>query len=73
MALRDDLQIQLDLEHLRNTNQLRAENNRNRLEAVRLAKEILVENARNKPVDESTVSADDVITFADKLITYINA
>lgn len=73
MALRDDLQIQLDLEHLRNTNQLRAENNRNRLEAVRLAKEILVENARNKPVEESTVSVDDVITFADKLITYINA
>ena len=43
-----------------------------RLEAIRLAKETLIENDRSKPADERGVTASDITTFADALITYVN-
>ena len=43
-----------------------------RLEAVRLAKEVLIENARSKSVDERDVTAADITAFAAVLITTIN-
>lgn len=43
-----------------------------RLEAIRLAKETLIENARSKPVDARDVSAADVQAFAQSLVSYIN-
>ena len=43
-----------------------------RLEAVRLAKETLIENARSKPVDARDVSAADIQAFAQTLVAYIN-
>ena len=43
-----------------------------KLEAVRLAKETLLENARSKPVDARDVSAADVQAFAQTLVSYIN-
>lgn len=43
-----------------------------RLEAIRLAKETLIENARSKPVDSRDVSAADVQAFAQSLVSYIN-
>ena len=43
-----------------------------RLEAIRLAKETLVENARSKPVDAREVKASDVQVFAETLVAYIN-
>lgn len=43
-----------------------------RLEAVRLAKETLLENARSKPVDSRDVSATDIQAFAQTLVSYIN-
>ena len=43
-----------------------------RLEAVRMAKETLIENARTKPVGERDVTAADIIAFADVLAAYIN-
>jgi hypothetical protein len=43
-----------------------------RQEAVRLAKEVLIENARNKPVDSRDVTAADITSFAATLTTYIN-
>lgn len=43
-----------------------------RLEAIRIAKETLLENARSKPVDARDVSAADITAFADSLIQYIN-
>jgi len=48
------------------------EQRRAKLEAVRLAKEILMENDRNKPTAERGVVASDVTAFADDLINYIN-
>lgn len=46
---------------------------RAKLETIRLAKELLVENSRSKPVDSREVSAEDVLGFAKKLEDHINA
>ena len=43
-----------------------------KMEAVRLAKDILMENDRNKPTGERGISASDITTFADSIVTYIN-
>lgn len=67
------LTIQMEVEAARHANQMQAEAKRNRLEAVRLAKETLIENARSKPIEESTVSAADITTFAEQLVAYIDA
>lgn len=72
MALTDDQQFQIDLENTRHANQMAAEEKRARLEAVRLAKETLIENARNKPIDDRDVSAAEITAFADALTTYVN-
>lgn len=44
-----------------------------KLESVKIAKEILLENARSKPVGEKDVSVSDVMTFANSLDTFINS
>ena len=43
-----------------------------RMEAVRIAREVLAENDRNKPVGERGVTAQDITTFAESIVTYIN-
>lgn len=72
MALAVEQQFQIDLENTRHANQMAAEEKRARLEAVRLAKETLIENARNKPIDDRDVSAAEITAFADALTTYVN-
>jgi hypothetical protein len=42
-----------------------------RLDSLKLAKEILVENARSKPVSERDITAEDVTAFAATLVTYV--
>jgi Arc/MetJ-type ribon-helix-helix transcriptional regulator len=44
-----------------------------KLEAIRLAKETLIENARSKPADSRDVSAADIAAFAATLVAQINA
>lgn len=43
-----------------------------RMEAVKLAKETLIENARSKPVGERDITAADITAFADTLVNYMN-
>jgi hypothetical protein len=43
-----------------------------RMEAVKLAKETLIENARSKPVNERDITAADITAFADTLVNYMN-
>ena len=43
-----------------------------RIEAVRLAKETLIENRRSKPVDAREVTAEEITAFADVLINHMN-
>ena len=71
MTLREDQQFQIDLENTRHANQMVAEQKRTRLEAVRLAKETLIENARNKPLEEAGVTAAEITVFAQELTNYV--
>jgi hypothetical protein len=76
MALTTEQQAQLDiqnaLEATRHANQLALEARRAKLEAIRLAKETLIENRRNQPVDAREVTADDIIGYANTLFAYVN-
>jgi hypothetical protein len=71
MALTEDQQFQIDLENARHANQMATEQKRTRLEAVRLAKETLIENARNKPIEEAGVTAAEITVFAQELTNYV--
>jgi hypothetical protein len=57
----------------RHTNQLAVQAKQAKLEAVRLAKEVLIENARSKAVDSRDVAAADITAFAATLVAYIDA
>jgi hypothetical protein len=77
MALSAEQQAQVDIQNAIETHRSEQsgiiENKRAKLEAVRLAKDVLIENARSKPVSEREISASDISTFANTLITYINS
>lgn len=76
MALTPEQQADVDLNEAREAgrraHELSMEARRAKLEAVRLAKETLIENARSKPVDARDVSAADIQAFAQTLVSYIN-
>jgi hypothetical protein len=77
MALTTEQQTQVDMqveiENARHANQMISQAKQAKLEAVRLAKEVLIENARSKAVDSRDVAAADITTFAGTLIAYIDA
>lgn len=73
MSYTPEHEFQLELERERNSHQNTAEAKRAKLEAVRLAKEVLIENARNKPMEDREVSAAEITAFAETLITYVDA
>ena len=77
MALTAEQQTQVDvqvaIEDVRHANQLQSQMRQNRLDAIRLAKETLIENARSKPVNERDITAADITAFADSLMASINA
>lgn len=80
MALTPEQQAQIDaqnaaqaeMERQRHQNQLELQLKQARLEALRLAKEVLLENARSKPVAEREVTAEQIAAEADKLFSYVN-
>ena len=43
-----------------------------RMESIRIARDILMENDRNKPTGERGVAAADVTVFADAIMNYIH-
>ena len=47
------------------------ESRRAKLELLRMAKETLVENARNKPAEEAAITATEITAFAQELINYV--
>ena len=77
MALTVAEQSQVDvsnaMEATRHTNQMALQSKQAKLEAVRLAKEVLIENARSKAVDSRDVAAADITAFAGTLVAYIDA
>lgn len=77
MALTPEQQSQVDLQDAldasRRLHELAVEQRRAKLEAVRLAKETLIENSRSKPVDSRDVSAEEITNYANTLVDYINS
>ena len=77
MALTADQQAQVDIqlavENARHANNMAQQAKQAKLEAIRLAKETLIENARSKPVDARDVTAADITAFAQALVAYVDA
>jgi hypothetical protein len=65
-------EIHVTLEQMRLENANALERQRGRLEVIRLAKETLIENARNNPVGEAGVTAAEITAFAQELNIYVN-
>jgi hypothetical protein len=69
------LEVQLEgqkvMRAIEHANSIELEERRSRLEAVRLAKEVLAENYRNKPVGERELTHDDITAFANNIVTYV--
>jgi hypothetical protein len=76
MALTPEQQQQVELEIAMTTARMEAETSReaqrNRFELTRIAKEVLIENARIKPADSRDVSAADIVAFATALNNFVN-
>ena len=78
MAFTEEQQAQLDIqiatEDNRAANQAAADAKRAKLEALRIAKEVLVENRRTKTAAEATDIDDaDVTNFAAALTAFVNS
>jgi hypothetical protein len=77
MALTAEQQSEVDklnaIEDNRSSNIAAQEAKRAKLDALRMAKDILVENARSKPVEERDITADAVVAFATTLVAYANS
>ena len=79
MALTEEMQAQqaAQMAAQRETEQARWEHEqemearRAKLELIRLAKETLIENARNKPADEAGITAAEITAFAQELTNYV--
>ena len=65
MALTAEQQAQLEYDNV-----ARAVDRR--MEAVRLARDILMENDRNKPVGDRGITAADITAFAQTIEQYVN-
>lgn len=77
MALTTEQQAQVDIQNAiedhRNAAIEAAETRRNKLEMVRLAKEIIVTNQASLPVADRDITASDITTLAESLYSYITA
>jgi len=78
MALTAEQQAQVDLQNAiednRATNQATQEAKRSKLETLRMAKEILVENRRTQSAAEATaITSSSVTTLAGELDTFVNS
>ena len=65
--------VSTSIEASRRIHEVAVEAKRARIEALRMARETLIENARSKPVGERDVTAADVAAFAETLVAYVNA
>ncbi len=71
-AMDAQLAQQAAMEASRHANQMAIEAKRAKLEAVRMARDTLIENARSKPADSREVTAADITAFAQSLVAYID-
>lgn len=67
------LEIQKEIVSLNHTNALQVNSMNLKLESIRIAKEILLENSRSKPVDTREITATDIKNFAQVIENYVNS
>ena len=76
MALTQEQLNQIEYEGAITTARMEAETareaQRNRFELTRIAKEVLIENARVKPADSRDIAAADIVAFATALNNFVN-
>jgi len=76
MALTPEQLNQIDysnaIDEKRNQYNLIMETRRAKIEFIRMARETLIENARNKPVSDREVTAEEIINFAAALEKFID-
>lgn len=63
----------LALEEQRSKNDAENESKRRKLESVRMAKDVLLENSRSKPVDSREITVEDIISFAQTIENYVKS
>ena len=74
MALTPEQQAQVDLNEAMRVKDREEEAKRRKLEVLRMAKEILVENRRTQSAAEATdITAAAIQEIADSLTTYVNS
>ena len=76
MALTEEQQAQVDLETAIESARYTASgrNKEHKLEALRMAQTVINENRRLTAVADATdVTASDITTMADSLLTYVNS
>ena len=66
-------QTQLTIEADRRAHDIAMEARRTRADMIRLAKDILTENARNKPAEEAEITSAQITALADELINYVGS
>jgi hypothetical protein len=69
----DQIAFQDAMDSGRRAHELAMQTKQTKLEAIRMAKDVLIENARSKAVDARDVAAADITAFADALVASINA
>lgn len=67
------LDIQTATETLRHNNQMILMTAQMKLDAIRLAQQTLIENARSRPADEREITPADIAVFANALVAATNA
>ena len=45
---------------------------RNRMEAIRLAKETLIENSRSLPADQREITSSQITAYAESILSFVN-
>lgn len=70
--LTSEQKFQLELEQSRMATSKEHAAQQTRLEAVRLAKDTLSENRRSAPADAPDITAEDILSFAEKLTAYVH-
>jgi len=78
MALSPEMQAQIEMQNAiedhRAANQAASEAKRAKIEVLRMAKEVLVENRRTKTIAEAVdIKDDEIVTFANTLTSFVDS
>jgi hypothetical protein len=71
--LANQVELQNSIENNRAANLAAAEAKRAKLELLRAAKEVVMENYRNSPATSAPITSEDIITMAEALETFANS